>query len=123
MNILKTEHVEATSDTDAHRDLLDRLSAVIAPLQALHQQAISALLPTVRDILRTNSQDTRLIEHTLDHVLDHACIPEGLAAFKSLCRHYWEIDPHVTADYISSYREMWDSDDKETNTAGHGPVL
>jgi len=97
-----------------YRDLLADLSAIIAPLQALHRQAVEAHAPTVREILRNGSRDPRVIEHTLDHLLDHACIPQGLALFKSLCRHYWEINPHSTADYINAYREMWDSDDQET---------
>ncbi len=99
---------------DDYRDLLNDVAAVIAPLQALHRQAVEAHAPTVREILRSGSRDARLIEHTLDHLLDHACIPQGLVLFKSLCRHYWEINPHATADYINAYREMWDSDDQET---------
>jgi hypothetical protein len=94
--------------------LLDDLAAVIAPLEELHRQAVESHSPTVWEILRTGSRDIRLIEHSLDCLLDHACIPEGLALFKSLCRHYWQIDPHATAAYINAYREMWDSDDHET---------
>jgi len=48
-------------------------------------------------------------------LLDHACIPQGLAIFKALGRHYWEIAPQATAFYINAYREMWDSDDQEPN--------
>jgi len=99
-------------DSDAYRDLLQDLAAVIAQLQTLHQQAVEAHMPTVQEILRSGSRDARLIEHTLDHLLDHACIPQGLALFKSLCRHYWHINPQATASYINAYREMWDSDDE-----------
>ena len=60
-----------------------------------------------------------MIERTLDHLLDHACIPQGLALFKSLCRHYWEINPQATASYINIYREMWDSDERETHETEH----
>ena len=97
--------------------MLADLSAIIAPLQALHRQAVEAHAPAVREILRNGSRDPRLIEHTLDQLLDHACIPQGLALFKSLCRHYWEINPRSTAGYINAYREMWDSDDQETKEA------
>ena len=104
---------KATSpDTDAYQVLLGDLKAALAPLQTLHQQAAEAHAPTVREILRSGSRDARLIEQTLDHLLDHACIPQGLALFKSLCRRYWEINPLATASYINAYREMWDSDDK-----------
>ena len=108
----KRKNASATSNN--HRGLLDDLSAIIAPLHALHRQAVEAHAPAVREILRSRSRDTRLIERTLDHLLDHACIPQGLAHFKSLCRHYWEINPQATASYINAYREMWDSDDRET---------
>lgn len=104
-------------DSNAYRDLLGDLSAVIAPLQALHQQAIEAHAPTVREILQSGSRDARLIEHTLDRLLDNACIPQGLALFKSLCRHYWKFNPRTTALYIYAYREMWDSDEQETKEA------
>ena len=99
-------------DSDAYRDLLDDVAAVIAPLQTLHQQAVESLAPSVRKIIESRSRDARLIECTLDHLLDHACIPQGLAVFKSLCRYYWELNPQATASYINAYREMWDSDDK-----------
>ena len=107
----------ASPDSDAYRDLLSDLSAAIAPLQTLHEQAVETHALTVREILRSGSRDARLIEHTLDHLLDHACIPQGLAIFKALCRHYWKLNPQATASYISAYREMWDSDDQETKEA------
>ncbi len=109
---------EASSlDADTYRDLLADLSAAIAPLHALHQQAVETLAPRVREILHHGSRDARLIEHTLDNLLNHACIPDGLVVFKSLCRHYWQINPEATASYIAAYREMWDADDPETKGA------
>jgi hypothetical protein len=104
-------------DSDAYRALIGNLEAIIAPLQALHQQAVKALTPSVHDIIASNSRDARLIEQTLDHLLDHACIPQGLVIFKFLCRYYLAIDPHATASYIYAYREMWDDGDQKTNEA------
>lgn len=112
--------------SDAYQDLLQNLTTAIAPLQALHQQAVEAHAPTVREIIHHGSRDARLIEHTLDYLLDHACIPQGLTLFKSLCRYYWELNPQATASYINAYREMWDSDDpetKETELANELPPL
>lgn len=114
---MKTQHrpeQDALPDSKAYQDLLQNLTTVLAPLQALHQQAVETHAPTVREILRNGSRDARLIEQTLDHLLDHACIPQGLALFKSLCRYYWELNPQATASYINAYREMWDSEDQET---------
>jgi hypothetical protein len=104
-------------DSNAYRALLGNLATLIAPLQALHQQAIEGLTPNVHDIIESKSRDARLIEQTLDHLLDHACIPQGLVIFKSLCRYYWAIDPHATASYIYAYREMWDSDEQKNDEA------
>jgi hypothetical protein len=106
--------MEASPDSDAYRDLLDDVSAAIAPLQMLHQQAVEAHALTVQEVLHNGNRDARLIEHTLDHLLDHACIPQGRALFQSLCRHYWQFNPQATACYINAYREMWDSDGQET---------
>ena len=93
-------------------ELLDTLSAAMAPLQALHQQAVEALAPTVQEIGRNGSRNAQLIERTLDQLLNHACMPKGLALFKALCRHYWQLDPQATTCYVNAYREMWDGDDK-----------
>jgi hypothetical protein len=112
MKTRKRLHADALPDYEACTELLENLTAFIAPLQALHQQAADAHASTVRDILCSGSRDSRLIERTLDPLLDHACIPEGLGLFKSLCRHYWRINPPATASYINACREMWDSDDK-----------
>jgi len=101
--------LDASADSDAYQGLLRDLTATIAPLQTLHQQAVETLAPSVREILQSCSQDSRHIEHTLDHLLDHACIPEGLALFKSLCRYYYPLNPSATASYVHAYREMWDS--------------
>jgi len=109
----------ASPASNTYRGLLDDLSAIIAPLHALHRQGVEAHAPSVREILRCRSRDAHLIERTLDHLLDHACIPQGLALFKSLCRHYWEINPQATASYINVYREMWDSDERETHETEH----
>ncbi len=95
-----------------YQDLLHELKRNMAELQTLREQAIEALAPAVQEMVRSGSRDVQQIEHTLDQLLNHACLPEGLALFKALCRHYWELDPHATASYINAYREMWDDDEK-----------
>jgi hypothetical protein len=49
----------------------------------------------------------------LDRLLDCACIPEGLALFRTLCSYYFTLNPAATADYVGAYREMWDRDEAE----------
>lgn len=105
-------HHTTTPSADPYQNLLAELSAAIAPLQALHQQAVEALAPSVQEMVRSGSRDVQRIEHTLDQLLGHACLPEGLALFKALCRHYWTLDQQATASYVHAYRELWDADDK-----------
>jgi hypothetical protein len=104
----------AKPGTATYQDLLAELTQSMAELQTLREQAVEALTPAVQEMVRSGSRDIQRIEHTLDQLLDHACLPEGLALFKTLCRHYWTLDQHATASYINAYREMWDADDNET---------
>lgn len=99
----------------SYQDLLAEVKKLTTDLQTLRGQAIEALAPTVQDLVRSGSRDVRRIEHTLDQLLDVACLPEGLTLFKSLCRHYWALDPQATTDYVHAYREMWD-DEGESDT-------
>ena len=79
-------------------------------LRDLQEQAAQQYKPVVDGILRTRSRDIRHIEHTLDGLLDFCGHEPVLRMYKKLCRHYWDIDPAATADYINAYREYWDSD-------------
>jgi hypothetical protein len=91
-------------DVQAIRTLADSM-------RDLQRQAVQAYLPVVDDILRTRSRDTQHIEHTLDGLLDFCGHEPVLQLYKKLCRHYWDIDPAATADYVNAYREYWDSDE------------
>ncbi|WP_045477028.1 hypothetical protein [Serpentinimonas barnesii] len=102
----------STPGTATYQDLLAELKQHMAELQALREQAIEALTPAVQDMVRSGSRDVQRIEHTLDKLLGVACLPEGLTLFKTLCRHYWTLDPQATASYVHAYREMWDTDDQ-----------
>ena len=90
------------------------LAAAIAPLAAqlteLQNRVVREYEPIVGRIIRSGSRDVREIEATLDGLLDFACVPDGLKLFKALCRYYYAIDPVATADYVQSYRELWDED-------------
>lgn len=101
-----------------YQDLLAALKKHMADLQALREQTVETLAPAVQVLVRSGSRDVQRIEHTLDQLLDSACLPEGLALFKTLCRHYWTLDAQATAGYVSAYREMWDGDVDKNDTDG-----
>ncbi len=96
--------------TDADDDMPADIKALASRLHALWQQSVVEIAPQVHALVNGGSRDGRLIEHTLDRLLDAACIPEGLTLFKTLCRHYWHINPEAAAAYVDAYRQMWDAE-------------
>ncbi len=94
-------------------DLLESLSGLAESMRSLNRQAVREYTPVVESIVRTRSRDIHHIEHTLDGLLSFCGYEPALVLFKKLCRHYWDIDPVATADYVNIYREQWDSDEEE----------
>ena len=94
-------------------EAMQAIRTLAAGMQDLQQQAAQQYKPLVDDILRTGCRDTRHIEHTLDGLLEFCGHEPVLQLYKTLCRHYWDIDPAATADYINAYREHWGSDAQE----------
>ena len=92
-------------------DLLCDIMGLAQNLCGIQELGIAQYTPVVEHIIATRSRDARHIQHTLDHLLDFACLPAGLALYKSLCRYYFTLDPAATADYVNYYREMWDSEE------------
>jgi len=45
-------------------------------------------------------------------MLDFADNEEILVTYRKLCRYYLDINPQETAEYIQSYKEMYDADGK-----------
>ena len=86
-------------------DAMQAIRTLASSMRDLQQQAAQQYLPVVDDILRTRSRDTQHIEHTLDGLLDFCGHEPVLRLYKKLCRHYWDIDPAATVDYVKAYRE------------------
>ena len=87
----------------------NEIIGLVRELQHLQQQAAQDYTAVVDEILLTQSRDIQRIEHTLDRLLDYCGHDSVLQLYKKLCRHYWNIDPAATADYVNAYREYWDS--------------
>ena len=104
-------------------ELLATMKELAAGLQALSQQATQQLAPIVEDILRSRNRDQRLIERTLDKLLDVCGYEPALLLYRRLCRHYWDIDPGATVGYINAYREMWDSEEETASNIVSGTAL
>ena len=87
------------------------IGAIAGRLQELQLQAAQQYKPVVDDLVRTRSRDVKRIERTLDGLLDFCGDESVLQMYKQLCRHYWDIDPVATAEYVNAYREYWDSEE------------
>jgi len=107
-NILSAEqHQMRTEDPD---NLVERVKNLSLYCQNLAEEAAILNTPLVNSIVKTNSQDIKLIEHTLDSLLDFAFDETVLILFKKLCGYYYAIHPQATAEYVLAYRDMWDDE-------------
>jgi hypothetical protein len=93
--------------------LFESIMGIAESIQALNQQAVQDYTTAVEGILCSRSRDTRLIEHTLDGLLDFCGHRPILSLYQTLCRHYYFIDPAAAADYVRMYREQWDLETEE----------
>ena len=90
--------------------LFQSISSAAEKVQELQDLAVTHYRPAVERIIATRSRDVGQIESVLDGLLSFCGNESALLLFRRLCRHYSEIDPAATVDYINTYREMWDSD-------------
>ena len=107
---MKAKAIRKPASAPVAPDFAD-IRSLAATLHDLHRQRVAALTPIAQNLIQSQSREAQEIELTLDHLLDCACIPEGLALFKALCRYYYAINPAATAGYVHAYRDMWDSEE------------
>ena len=93
--------------------LFESIGPIAERMQNLQRQAAQQFKPVVDEILHSGCRDVKQIEHTLDGLLDFCGHEPVRQLYKRLCRHYWDIDPAATADYIKAYRDYWDNDGHE----------
>jgi len=88
---------------------------IVARIDRLLSEAHTVYAEEVDSLIREKWRDPERIEHLLDGLLDFCFDPEMVDLYKTVCRYYFDIDPKATVDYITSYRELWDSDDIENS--------
>lgn len=89
------------------------IKALAEHIQSLNKRAFIAYQPEVDAVINAKIADEKTIQHLLDGLLDFAHDAQMLGLFKKLCRYYWTINPVTTAQYVNSYREMWDRENEE----------
>jgi hypothetical protein len=93
--------------------LFESIRGLAESLVALNHRAVQQYTPIVEAILRSRSRDIHHIEQTLDGLLDFCGLEPCLLLYRRLCRHYFDIDPVATVEYVNIYRKLWDSDPGE----------
>jgi len=110
------ERITLTKDEQMDNDeSFKQLVGVIREFQVGIMQLLPSYEAQVDEIIRKRVTDDNHIQHALDSLLDFAAWgDEGLSLFKRLCRYYYRLNPEATADYIYTYRDMYDnpSDDE-----------
>ena len=85
------------------------IKAIVKQFSNLANEALKVYTPIVNEIIEKQNQDENHIQRTLDYLLDFCFDEKMLTLYRRLCRYYWDINPHATANYIDYYREMYDS--------------
>lgn len=93
--------------------LLTDMHGFVQQLDELNQQALRQYTPLVESIINTGTKDDKIIERTLDGLLDFAGNEKILLLYKKLCRYYYYINPVATVSYIKLYKEMWEKSNME----------
>ena len=84
---------------------------LVSDLRRLASDAERIYAAEIETIIRTRCRDCSRIEQALDGLLGF-CYEESMVdLFRTLCRHYFELNPQATVDYVHAYRDMWDNKD------------
>ena len=77
----------------------------------LHKQRYAIVKSEIEKIIKDKVKDERYIQRKLYEMLDILLFYENddsLLLFRRLCKYYFSINPMVTAQYITYYREQND---------------
>lgn len=114
---MKEQMAREDEDMPGFDDLVEAIGAVAAQMGDIHRRAVIEYTPIVDGIICSGSRDVRRIEQILDGLLSFADYDPALGLYRRLCRHYWDIDPVATAEYVLAYRKMWASENEPESEA------
>lgn len=95
----------------------DNFKIVVNKLKALSKVEFNSLVEIVNNIINYNITDERLIEHTLDRLLNLYFIDETIMrpVYIKLINYYHRINPDASDDYLMYYFEDFELDDNNDN--------
>lgn len=94
------------------KEFVDDIKVIAKELQTIYSRAETDYTSAVNDVIRSQNKDVKEIEHLLNYMLDFADNEKILALYRKLCRYYLDINPQATSEYIQSYKEIYDEDEK-----------
>lgn len=101
---------------------MKKMDAELKKIVMLHkqitEQAINEYAVLVNQLILSETQDQKVIEHALDGLLDFCYDDNILILFKKLCRYYYYINQEATVFYVNAYREMWDNETDNSKGLG-----
>lgn len=99
------------SEDQNYTELVDSISTIAKQMRGLQLRAVKAYTPIVNDLIKSNCQDNREIELTLDYLMDIASDGKGLALFQRLLEHLKSLDPEAAQDYQRYWNEHWNDEE------------
>jgi hypothetical protein len=105
--------LDEINNQDKQRNALtDDIRIIASEMQRIYSQAETYYTSAVNAVIQRQSKDTKEIEPLLDYMLDFADNEKILNLYRKLCRYYYKLNPQATAEYIQSYKELYDADEK-----------
>ena len=95
----------------ANNDLINDIRGIAKDIQAIYSQAETHYVFAVNSIIQSQNRDEKEIENLLSYMLDFADNEKVLDSYRKLCRYYFDINPQAVAEYIQSYKEIYDTDE------------
>ena len=105
---VEPDAVSELQNDAGYQELVTGISALVGQLNALTEAAVEQCRRTIEAIEVSRTRDVSRIEQTLDRLLDHCGDTRGLELFRRLCRYYYFINPAAAAEYVLTYRDLWE---------------
>jgi hypothetical protein len=95
----------------------DGIAELLKGRDSLAQMAVEQYKPIADDIISGRLTDSHQIDLTLDWMCDFCFNDNMLKLYKAVLRSILQNHPEIVASHIQQYREMWDENYQNNQTA------
>ena len=101
-------------DDELIKNTIKGMSGTLEQLALMIDRDVAVAEAELNWAIKRNVKDEKYIEQLFGKLLDLAGMNDkGLKLFKRLCRYYYPTNPHLTAEYVFIYRDLYDSADED----------